>query len=163
MEAQRENVTTLIGAIVQNPSLTANIEKSIYNYSIKEAKQRKITANWSNQYFDQLYKNRARTIWSNLKINSGFLEQLKNKEITINQLEQITHQEINPEVWEKLIEEKKKRDINKYENREKINSEFKCRKCKSNNCSHYQMQTRSADEPMTTFVNCMDCGNRWRF
>ena len=45
----------------------------------------------------------------------------------------------------------------------RLDSEFKCRKCKSNNCSHYQMQTRSADEPMTTFVNCMDCGNRWRF
>ena len=57
----------------------------------------------------------------------------------------------------------KKRDINKYENRDKIDSEFKCRKCKSKNCSHYQMQTRSADEPMTTFVTCMDCGNRWRF
>lgn len=163
MDARRENVTLLIEAIVQNPSLTANIEKSIYNYSIKEAKQRDITANWSNKYFNQLYKNRARSIWNNLKTNTIFLEQLKKKELSIKHLEQITHQEINPEVWEKLIEEKKKRDINKYENREKIDSEFKCRKCKSNNCSHYQMQTRSADEPMTTFVNCMDCGNRWRF
>ena len=25
-----------------------------------------------------------------------------------------------------------------------------------------QMQTRSADEPMTTFVFCMECGNRWK-
>ena len=120
MDVQRENVTALIEIIVQNPSLTANIERSIYNYSIKEAKQRKITANWSNQYFNQLYKNRARTIWNNLKMNASFLEQLKNKLITVKHLEQITHQEINPEVWEKLIEEKKKRDINKYENREKI-------------------------------------------
>ena len=92
MEPQRENVTALIEAIVQNTSLTTNIEKSIYNYSIKEAKQRKITANWSNKYFNQLYKNRARTIWNNLKTNTTFLEQLKNKEITINHLEQITHQ-----------------------------------------------------------------------
>lgn len=29
-------------------------------------------------------------------------------------------------------------------------------------CSYYQMQTRSADEPMTTFVRCVACGNRWR-
>jgi len=163
MEDQRKNTIALIEAIVQYPSLTANIEKSIYNYSIKEAKQRKITANWSNKYFNQIYKNRARSIWNNLKTNAIFLDQLKKKEITMKHLEQITHQEINPAVWEKLLEEKKKRDINKYENREKIDSEFKCRKCKSNNCSHYQMQTRSADEPMTTFVNCMDCGNRWRF
>lgn len=26
-----------------------------------------------------------------------------------------------------------------------------------------QLQTRSSDEPMTTFVFCNDCGNRWKF
>jgi transcription elongation factor S-II len=26
-----------------------------------------------------------------------------------------------------------------------------------------QMQTRSADEPMTTFVTCVNCGNKWKF
>jgi len=41
-------------------------------------------------------------------------------------------------------------------------SMFKCRKCKGNNCSYYQMQTRSADEPMTVFVTCLDCNNRWK-
>jgi DNA-directed RNA polymerase subunit M/transcription elongation factor TFIIS len=40
---------------------------------------------------------------------------------------------------------------------------LKCGKCKSNNTSYTQMQTRSADEPMTTFAHCKDCGNRWKF
>ena len=52
---------------------------------------------------------------------------------------------------------------NIYDVQQKINSEFKCRRCKSNNCSYYQLQTRSADEPMTTFVSCQECGNRWKF
>ena len=39
---------------------------------------------------------------------------------------------------------------------------FKCRKCKSNDCSYFQLQTRSADEPMTTYVWCYGCGNRWK-
>jgi len=40
---------------------------------------------------------------------------------------------------------------------------FKCGKCRKKNCTYSQMQTRSADEPMTTFVFCRDCGNRWKF
>uniref|UniRef100_A0A183BKB1 Transcription elongation factor n=1 Tax=Globodera pallida TaxID=36090 RepID=A0A183BKB1_GLOPA len=40
---------------------------------------------------------------------------------------------------------------------------FKCHKCGSNSCTYSQMQTRSADEPMTTFVFCRSCGNRWKF
>jgi len=163
MEPQRENVTTLIESIVNKSSLTANIERTIYNYSIVDAKRRQIAATWTNKYFEQIYKNRARSIWMNLKTNQMFLEKVRNKEITIKQLEQMTHLEINPELWEQLLEAKKTREINKYEKREKIVSEFTCRKCKSNNCSHYQLQTRSADESMTTFVTCMDCGTRWRF
>ena len=37
-----------------------------------------------------------------------------------------------------------------------------CNKCKSNNCSYYQLQTRSADEPMTTFVTCTKCQRKWK-
>jgi len=40
---------------------------------------------------------------------------------------------------------------------------FRCSKCKQRKCTYYQMQTRSADEPMTTFVTCTVCGNRWKF
>ncbi|XP_031422124.1 transcription elongation factor A protein 2 [Clupea harengus] len=40
---------------------------------------------------------------------------------------------------------------------------FSCGKCKGKNCSYTQVQTRSADEPMTTFVLCNECGNRWKF
>jgi DNA-directed RNA polymerase subunit M/transcription elongation factor TFIIS len=40
--------------------------------------------------------------------------------------------------------------------------EFRCRKCKGNKTTHYALQTRSSDEPMTVFVCCLGCGNRWR-
>lgn len=41
--------------------------------------------------------------------------------------------------------------------------QFKCSKCKQRRCKCYQLQTRSADEPMTTFVTCVNCNNRWKF
>jgi transcription elongation factor S-II len=39
---------------------------------------------------------------------------------------------------------------------------FKCPRCKQRQCTYFQLQTRSADEPMTTFVTCVVCNNRWK-
>jgi len=39
---------------------------------------------------------------------------------------------------------------------------FTCGKCRRKNCTYTQVQTRSSDEPMTTFVVCNECGNRWK-
>merc|ERR1712228_951842 len=44
-----------------------------------------------------------------------------------------------------------------------MTSLFKCGRCGKSSCSYNQLQTRSADEPMTTFVFCNDCGHRWKF
>ncbi|KAI5184929.1 transcription elongation factor S-II [Nematocida homosporus] len=40
---------------------------------------------------------------------------------------------------------------------------FFCNKCKQRKCTYRQLQTRSADEPMTTYVHCVVCGNNWKF
>jgi len=39
---------------------------------------------------------------------------------------------------------------------------FSCEKCGKNRTTYYQMQTRGADEPMTIFVTCLDCGHFFR-
>ncbi|NDH09770.1 MAG: hypothetical protein EBY16_09215, partial [Gammaproteobacteria bacterium] len=41
-------------------------------------------------------------------------------------------------------------------------SMFTCTSCKKSNCKYYQMQTRSADEPMTTFITCLHCNAKWK-
>ncbi|KAL6987999.1 hypothetical protein U1Q18_013746 [Sarracenia purpurea var. burkii] len=42
-------------------------------------------------------------------------------------------------------------------------NEFKCGRCGQRKTTYYQLQTRSADEPMTTFVTCVNCNNHWKF
>ena len=37
----------------------------------------------------------------------------------------------------------------------------KCRRCGSGNTTYYQLQLRSADEPMTSFFTCGACEQRW--
>jgi transcription elongation factor S-II len=44
-----------------------------------------------------------------------------------------------------------------------ISDSLQCGKCKQKKVSYSQAQTRSADEPMTTFCECTVCGHRWKF
>jgi transcription elongation factor S-II len=95
--------------------------------------------------------------------NETLLNKVISGEIKAQEIAFMTHQEIFPEKWEDLIKAKSIRDKNKFEqNLEAATDTFTCRKCKSKKCTYYQMQTRSADEPMTIFVTCIDCGNRWK-
>ena len=68
-----------------------------------------------------------------------------------------------PENWKVLIDKKYERDKILYESKpEAMTDQYKCGKCKKRETSFYELQTRSADEPMTTFITCLNCGHRWR-
>lgn len=38
---------------------------------------------------------------------------------------------------------------------------FECPRCCERKCTHYELQTRSADEATTVFVSCVACGHKW--
>ena len=162
----RQNICKKLGALLED-KLSAqsieNMEKSILNYCIKDAGERTIVKKWDNPFFVQLYLDRLRSIYINIKESSEFRERLLTKEIKAHDVGALTHQDMAPAKWQKLIDDKKVRDENKYTPKlEASTDNFTCRKCKSKKCSYYQLQTRSADEPMTTFVTCLDCGSRWK-
>ena len=160
-ERFRENIVKKINAKLDDELMSRNMEKGIYNYAIKESNSKKIIKKWENPQFSQIYIDRVRSIYLNL--NEDIINQIKSKVVKAQIVASMTHQELCPDKWEQLINEKIQRDKYKYETTiEAATDTFTCRKCKSKKCTYYQMQTRSADEPMTTFVTCIDCGNRWR-
>ena len=56
-----------------------------------------------------------------------------------------------------------KRCVHDADEEEKATTDmFQCSRCRKRKCTYYQMQTRSADEPMTTYVNCVKCNKRWK-
>jgi transcription elongation factor S-II len=161
-EQFRLNIRGKLDLILENEKHSSNLEKGIFNYALKEANNRKVVKKWDNQYFVQIYLDRLRSIYLNLK-NPEILDQIKNETIQAHTVAFMTHQEMRPDKWKEMIEEKAKRDVNKFEtNVEASTDTFTCRKCKQNKCTYYQMQTRSADEPSTTFVQCLNCGCRWK-
>jgi transcription elongation factor S-II len=140
----------------------SNIERGIYNFIIQKATRENIVKKWDNPFLVQVYLDHARSIFSNLQ-RSVVLNAVRTREIKAQDLPFMTHQELYPEKWAQLIEEKQIRDKNKYEIKlEASTDNFQCHKCKSRECTYYQLQTRSADEPMTTFVTCIKCGSRWK-
>lgn len=163
-EEFRQNVRDKLNAIVNisDHKIAINLEKAIYNYTIKEATQRKILKKWDNTLFAQIYIDRLRTIYINLK-NTALLGQIQSGEITPMNLAFMTHQEMNPDQWREIIDKKIQRDASKYTNNIQASTDmFTCRKCKSKKCTYYELQTRSADEPATIFVTCLDCGKNWK-
>jgi len=158
----REKIRNKFTSILEDTTISANLEKGIYNYAIKEAGTRKIVKKWENQAFVQIYMDRLRTIYVNIK-NQDLLLQIKNREIAPQTVAFMTHQELNPARWTVLIEQKIKRDASKFTTNIQASTDmFTCKKCKSKKCTYYELQTRSADEPATIFVTCLDCGKHWK-
>ena len=95
--------------------------------------------------------------------NKTFLQRIKEKKIKANEIGTLSVYDIFPDNWKDLLNAKSKRDKIKYELKpEAMTNLFKCRKCGSRETSYYEVQTRSADEPMTQFITCLKCENRWR-
>lgn len=161
-EQFRENVKRKLVEIVKNEKWGDNLERGIYNKTLAIADEKHLVKKWENAHFSELYVNKFRMIYTNLK-NPEVLDKVLSKTIKAQELPFMTHQELLPEKWNPLIEDLKIKNKNKYTPKiEASTDNFTCYRCKSKECSYYQLQTRSADEPMTTFITCINCGNRWK-
>jgi transcription elongation factor S-II len=113
------------------------------------------------------YKHKFRSLSFNLKNekNPQLRRDILSGAITVDRFCRMSAQEMaSPE------EQAKRKEIEKYHleaakigQMEASTDMFLCNKCKNRKCMYYQLQTRSADEPMTTFVTCTVCNNRWKF
>lgn len=117
---------------------------------------------------DMKYKNRIRSRVANLKDpkNPGLRGNFMCGAVSAKQLAKMTPEEMASDEMKKLREKFVKEAINDAQLATVQGTKtdlLKCAKCKKRNCTYNQLQTRSADEPMTTFVMCNECGNRWKF
>ncbi|XP_061772087.1 transcription elongation factor A protein 3 isoform X6 [Nerophis ophidion] len=134
-------------------SLAAEIEDHIYQ-EIKAT--------------DMKYKNRVRSRISNLKDpkNPGLRRNVLAGSIDLNRIASMTSEEMASDELKQLRNVLTQEAIREHQMAKTGGTStdlLQCGKCKKRNCTYNQVQTRSADEPMTTFVLCNECGNRWKF
>ncbi|XP_043573513.1 transcription elongation factor A protein 3 isoform X1 [Chiloscyllium plagiosum] len=120
------------------------------------------------QKTDMKYKNRVRSRISNLKDpkNPNLRKNVLAGAIDLFHLAKMTAEEMASDELKELRNVITKEAIREHQMAKTGGTQsnlFQCGKCKKKNCTYNQVQTRSADEPMTTFVLCNECGNRWKF
>ncbi|XP_048116823.1 transcription elongation factor A protein 3 isoform X11 [Alosa alosa] len=117
---------------------------------------------------DMKYKNRVRSRISNLKdpknpnlrknVLAGSIELVRFATMTAEEMASDELKELRNTLTQEAIREHQMAKTSGT-----TTDLLQCGKCKKKNCTYNQVQTRSADEPMTTFVLCNECGNRWKF
>lgn len=143
------------------------LELAVYNRCIQESIQNHIIRDWGFPIFEKLYERRMRHICVNLYPkcyvqNTNLLERYKRKEFTFEDLVTWRDTEIFPERNKELAEKQFQREQRLLEgNKANATDQFFCTRCHKRECTYYELQTRSADEPMTIFIQCVNCGKRW--
>lgn len=143
--------------------MSLNLERGIFNYAIDISN----LSEWNNK-FKSYYIDKAAHIFSNLNPNNyikntKLIHRLFKGELNEFELCNLKSDCIFPERYEEIIKlyidslpkEAKQLEVTN-------DGAHFCGKCKTYKTTYHQLQTRSADEPLTTFVKCA-CGNNWRY
>ena len=164
--SNREACIKKFNEIIKNKSLSKRVEQSVYNYTKNYSEKNNLDIN--NRYSIRIYLNKCVSLYQNLNPksyieNKQLLKKIKKDKLNVDKLADYTPQEIFPEHWNELVNKKNIKEDFLYSKKfVSISYEYKCGKCKEKKCTYYQLQTRSADEPMTTFITCLNCGNGWK-
>ncbi|XP_028836763.1 transcription elongation factor A protein 3 isoform X11 [Denticeps clupeoides] len=121
-----------------------------------------------NKATDMKYKNRVRSRISNLKDpkNPNLRKNVLAGAIDLMRIATMSAEEMASDELKHLRNVMTQEAIREHQMAKTGGTTtdlLQCGKCKKKNCTYNQVQTRSADEPMTTFVLCNECGNRWKF
>ena len=153
MNNYREHCKEQISTVVPTEKNVINIEKSIYNKTLSLATSYNIEKNWSNKIFQHIYKQKYVSVMIDLQNkDNNLIEKIESKEILSKNIALLSSEDIYPENWKHIefVDDNVEDGI------------FQCKKCKSRKTTYYSLQTRSADEPMTNFITCIECKNRWK-
>ena len=153
MNSNRQHCIKQLSTIFSSETTILNIEKSIFNKSLLYATKHDIEKNWSNKIFEHIYKQKYVSVMLDLKNkDTNLIHKIESKQIFSKDIAGLSPEEIYPENWKhvEFVDDNVEDGI------------FQCKKCKSRKTTYYSLQTRSSDEPMTNFITCIECKNRWK-
>ena len=158
-----------------NAVISTNLEKAIFNWAIRKTKEmnRENSAigppAWENTTFVENYKRKYLSLKYNITHRDNDLKE-KIQKMLPNQIHGLPNQTAaelfpngpNANMYKEKLEKVITAELKKAQLDESRCGLFQRGKCKSFKTTYYEMQTRSADEPIAAFVSCLNCGKRWK-
>jgi hypothetical protein len=144
------------------------LERALLEHVAHLAKKHYIPRNWKAVPFQELYRTQLRSLlWNihprSLVKNPRLLERCLGGEFPLHHIPSMSAYDMFPERWQELADKQLIREQKILEgNKSQATDEYKCNRCHKRQCTYYEMQTRSADEPTTIFITCLNCGKRWK-
>jgi DNA-directed RNA polymerase subunit M/transcription elongation factor TFIIS len=169
--AIRSKVVENFTELLESEDLAVEFELALLRTVNDSATKEDIDKDWSNKIFWNLYRNKAVSLYENLRgkdsyvrNNESWLENLKSKKLSCQKFVEMSAMDMCPARWKSMIEKIIETEKKLYSKSDMASIVIWCSGCKKKSkCTYYQMQTRSADEPMTTFVTCLECDKKWKF
>ncbi len=164
MSAIRTHAKKKLYEILKDETLVHNMEKGLFNKAVKTVQH----PDWKNEKFKSMYRNLVANMLGLMRNEKSLIvHRLKNKELKASQVATMKPDHLWPDgpyaLCKHELEKREKAKLLASDPTKVADGVFMCKKCKSMKTTYYQMQTRSADEPMTTFVSCLNCNNKWKF
>lgn len=135
---------------------------SIWTYSQHYVTNKQLdNENMKSQYTMSIFSDKMFNIETSIAMyddtdEQGLLWKIQNNQIDLNLIPTLKPHELAPSKFKELLA--RHALINEKKNNIATTTAYKCYKCNNNKCTVAQVQTRSADEPMTVFVTCQVCG-----
>ena len=166
-EYTKSKYADIFGLPEEHP-IVHNLEKHTWNWAYLRTVERCDPPASNNINHVQRYKHKFLSMMYNLKNSPTLKDRILKGDIKTSAVINLSPQGLWPGgPWDKVVERRAREDMKKQYaanimNQPDYKGLFRCGKCKSYKTTYYEMQTRSADEPMTVFITCHACNNRWK-
>lgn len=150
----RDKSIAFVKKLIKNDNMADKIEKSLFNYCVRTLKNegvKNITMN--SKPFRERYSSEIYKLMSSIKSNKDFNLIKKEYDDSLSYFDRMIYDK------ERIYDNKKLRLITHVN--EPVSGIHKC-KCGCEKVYSYELQTRSGDEGMTVFLQCSDCGKKWK-
>jgi DNA-directed RNA polymerase subunit M/transcription elongation factor TFIIS len=157
-------------------TILMELERGIYNWTIREANKNGFMCLWDDRQFNKIYTRKAISIYQNLygTLNTKLvafimdittINTLDNNDKGLNayKISFMKPNELCPDKYTEIINKLKEKEKVIFEKRATAGSNhIKCNKCGERDVSVTAAQTRSGDEGITLFMTCNNCGKQWK-